>query len=426
MPHHSTGTVRGHYPVGVLDIETPRTANQKGVLFRLYYPTTISAENHSHARWLPNASFYSVGYGDFFKIPGWLSLGVFYPLAASTTMPAYSNAPLLPSSSISSHSEDDPATIEPLPKVPDRLPVIVFSHGLGGTRTTYSQVCCDLASHGFIAAAVEHRDGSATVASVNAYAERVRYRRVAEEKALVPEGMSHEEYLLRERKKQVAFKDEEIGEVVEVLRQLDEGREIDNLMKDFAAGFDLGVFKGRFDWDKCAAAGHSFGGATALTSLSNPKRPFGVGIIFDPWMHAVGELDITKPFITIQSETFHWRENLDPISRLLSHPSHHPSTKFIVIRNTAHQDFSDFPSLFPFVSRKLGLGGSADPHISLALCDELVMKFLKGQWGLVEELAPVKGAEVKKPGGPGSGEPLFLEGEKGLEFLFGRLAEKRY
>ena len=40
------------------------------------------------------------------------------------------------------------------------IPVIVFSHGLGGMRTTYSGICCDLASHGYIVASVEHRFAS--------------------------------------------------------------------------------------------------------------------------------------------------------------------------------------------------------------------------------------------------------------------------
>ena len=39
------------------------------------------------------------------------------------------------------------------------LPVIMFSHGVVGMRTTYSAVCCDLASHGYLVAAVEHRWG---------------------------------------------------------------------------------------------------------------------------------------------------------------------------------------------------------------------------------------------------------------------------
>ena len=37
------------------------------------------------------------------------------------------------------------------------LPVVVFCHGLGGMRTTNSAVCCDLASHGFLVASIEHR-----------------------------------------------------------------------------------------------------------------------------------------------------------------------------------------------------------------------------------------------------------------------------
>ena len=37
------------------------------------------------------------------------------------------------------------------------LPVIVYSHGLAGMRTINAGICCDLASHGYVVAAVEHR-----------------------------------------------------------------------------------------------------------------------------------------------------------------------------------------------------------------------------------------------------------------------------
>ena len=43
-----------------------------------------------------------------------------------------------------------------------KIPVLIFSHGLGGTKQCYSTVCCELASQGFIVGAVEHRDGSAS------------------------------------------------------------------------------------------------------------------------------------------------------------------------------------------------------------------------------------------------------------------------
>ena len=38
-----------------------------------------------------------------------------------------------------------------------KWPLVVFSHGLGCARFTYSQVCYDLASYGYIVIAPEHR-----------------------------------------------------------------------------------------------------------------------------------------------------------------------------------------------------------------------------------------------------------------------------
>ena len=44
------------------------------------------------------------------------------------------------------------------------FPLVVYSHGLSGHFYAYSGICSDLASHGYVVAAVVHRDGSATLA----------------------------------------------------------------------------------------------------------------------------------------------------------------------------------------------------------------------------------------------------------------------
>ncbi|KAF8386960.1 paf-1 [Pristionchus pacificus] len=45
--------------------------------------------------------------------------------------------------------------------IPSRLPVILFSHGVGESRHQHSSLCSALASHGYVVAAIEHRDYSA-------------------------------------------------------------------------------------------------------------------------------------------------------------------------------------------------------------------------------------------------------------------------
>merc|ERR1719391_45394 len=53
-----------------------------------------------------------------------------------------------------------PATVGDTP-VPERLPLIVFSHGYTATRLAYSTLLTEIASHGYYVAAIEHGDGSA-------------------------------------------------------------------------------------------------------------------------------------------------------------------------------------------------------------------------------------------------------------------------
>jgi alpha-beta hydrolase superfamily lysophospholipase len=60
-------------------------------------------------------------------------------------IPVHENAPL----------------INPPEGMVKQWPLILFSHGLGGTHTSYSQICTRLAAEGNVVLAIEHRDGTA-------------------------------------------------------------------------------------------------------------------------------------------------------------------------------------------------------------------------------------------------------------------------
>jgi platelet-activating factor acetylhydrolase len=122
-----------------------------------------------------------------------------------------------------------------------QFPVIIFSHGLGGNRLIYSSICSDLASHGFIVAAIEHRDGSASLAK-GVEDEWIKYDNVP------PEVWGFRHHQLRHR----------VSEVELCLAGLDELANIDS---DNAGP----NFKGKLNMKSVVMAGHSFGGATTVS-----------------------------------------------------------------------------------------------------------------------------------------------------------------
>ncbi|BEI79674.1 hypothetical protein CcaverHIS002_0102030 [Cutaneotrichosporon cavernicola] len=108
-----------------------------GSTFAIYYPTDTRG---GRAQWIPDpVGGVLAGYGRYFGAGEWL-LPIVSGAASRYQVPVSPNAPLRPT--------DKP------------YPLVIFSHGICGTLTTYSQWAANLASEGYVVLAIEHADGS--------------------------------------------------------------------------------------------------------------------------------------------------------------------------------------------------------------------------------------------------------------------------
>lgn len=184
-----------------------------------------------------------------------------------------------------------------LPENLDKLPIIVFSHGLLVSMEIYTFICSDLASHGYLVVAVNHNDGSLPITYyVGKDADSEMFcKKWVKNPCFTPFGSPGERPSKYEK---VEIRVKEIGEVMNSLEMLNEGRLSNMLYPDI----DLMHFQGRLSMDKAVVMGHSLGGATAIACLASDIR-IGLAVTLDPSMEALHEKyirqRIDKPMLII-------------------------------------------------------------------------------------------------------------------------------
>ncbi|KAL1918031.1 uncharacterized protein VTP21DRAFT_3297 [Calcarisporiella thermophila] len=347
------GMSEGHPEEGSKVAGEKLSKGLEGLLVRLYYPA--EPQNNHLTSWLPTPmNLYGQGYGDFAKIPKWISTPVFVWSLMYTKIPAFLNAPL---------ASDK-----------NRFPVVVFSHGIGCNRSTYSYICGQLASAGCVVCAVEHRDGSASFSHV---------KRKQPLEYVHPVDPSAMEF----RREQVKHRLEEVNACWELVKKLEDGHLVENI---FEERIDLGQFKGRLDLENAVMAGHSFGGCTTIEVLKNPDAPFKVGITLDPWMEPfLGTPTVTRPLIVINSEGFtKWLLNFRLVEAMMKNAP--KNSRLFTILGSGHQNHSDIPALFPTLSRRFTKStGPMDPALALELNARLIFEFLRQYVPNIAEKIPV-------------------------------------
>lgn len=199
FPNASLPPASGPYSVGSMEIEVPvehphtishikrdgrHLLQLETALFTLYYPAAFGSgsglapggdKKWSRETWLPRPRMETAkGYARFASIPDWISIGVFGVSTMLTKLRAYRNSPPATHWPPEGNSKKRGYTVKneqgPPPEGidgPPIFPLLMFSHGLGGSRTAYSSLCTEFASYGFVVCAVEHRDGSGPRTFIN-------------------------------------------------------------------------------------------------------------------------------------------------------------------------------------------------------------------------------------------------------------------
>lgn len=446
----------GPYSVGIMDIEVPaekprsfshitrhgvHVLRLETVLITVYYPSAFGSgqgkdpagyRQWSRQSWLPRPRLkVAEGYGKFVGMPKAGAPLFTMSTTIWTKIPAFRNAhPAFhwpPSENVQTagtkaknHSGVPPPNG---PKEPV-FPLMIFSHGLGGTRTCYSSVCGEFASYGFVVCAIEHRDGSGPRSYVNHPAEGPGS--IAEEEKN-GEGIDHSseekkhnyhniDYLFpkwnpsdtapnnekgvdRElRNAQLQLRLAEIDEAYKVMCGIarGDGRIIadHNLRcKGYKGassrgldGVDWQQWKSRFHTEKVTMVGHSFGAATTVEVLRNADKFQYVaqGVIYDIWGGGVKPPEsepqhrIHTPLLGINSEAFmYWPSNFDTLVTLMREAIGQGAPAWnMTVRGTVHISQSDFSILFPNLSTIL-MKQTANPKRALDLNISATLEFLR-------------------------------------------------
>jgi dienelactone hydrolase len=233
----------------------------------------------------------------------------------------------------------------------ERFPVVVFSPGGGMGRTTNTAWAEDLASHGYVVAALDHPYDSTVVV----FADGRTVRRAERSSRSEAEALRSSEEL-------AAVKARDLGSALTHLGRLDRG-DVES------------VLAGRLDTDRAAVVGMSAGVGGAFHAARADER-FSAVIALDgrPYDGDPGPYD--QPALALTSQ-IGLEDNPTYLPRLAEALERSTTTGYMLtIPGTAHATFTDAPLWMPPVPSLVGTLGRTEGN---RIITEVTIGFLDAE-----------------------------------------------
>jgi acetyl esterase/lipase len=253
--------------------------------------------------------------------------------------------------------------VESPPAVNGRFPLIIFAHGLTGLRGQNSSMMVQLASHGYVVAALDHT-----------YANAI---------SLFPDGRT----ILYDPCRLFSVLPDCATNYVDGNPLVGQWAEDMAFLLDTVGQWDettSGILAGKVDTARVGVFGHSTGGgATVQFCLDDPRCAAGLGL--DAWLLPVDVRALTnpppQPFLFISTPTWLGWENRERGHALLQALDNGYE---LILDGTGHFDYSDIGLLSPLTAR-LGISGEIDSFYSLQIQHEVVLAFFDRYLKLADE-----------------------------------------
>ena len=240
----------------------------------------------------------------------------------------------------------------PVALAQERYPVLIFSHGMNSSRFFYTSLLEELASHGYIVAAIDHTYWGPGVAFLSG--------------RMVPydDGMDARDKLTSDEYDEMMW----AGVSVMVEDEVFVERKIAELDADPALP---NPFRHRLDLSRVGAVGHSMGGQAA-TRACLEYAVFKVCACLDglnPFFY-LRPKPSKKPFLLLINST--WGTSIISPSLAKRYLAAWVAPEVFVIRGTKHNSFDDLPLLDPEVRAK----APSDPAKAHSVIAAVTLEFL--------------------------------------------------